>query len=380
MILQINWTDIQYTSEEMGRSVYEFPLHIRVLFAITLLLVALILSLLFVVISSRIIKTNHEIRRRRIKDKYIDIFHQILFGDEAQLEGDRIFELIDKKDLRNLFNREVILETLVHLHESFSGETVGRLEKTYQNSGLYLHSLKRLKHRRWDMKALGLRELSRMNTKSAIPQIEPFIQHSHEILRYEARVALMKLSETDHLSFLDHEKGILSDWDQANIYTMLTRMPKEAVPDFSRWFEAKNPSVVEFAISMTGAFQQTQSLPKLLRMMDEASERQRLHIIRTFVRCNNASIEQYLIERFPSETETVQNEIIQSIAQIGTSKSTDFLERILKKPQDDISQTVFILRSLLHAGDRGQLLVEELSRKGSDRMRIAVAHAKDQRL
>lgn len=364
----------------MDRTIYSFPLHLRVLIATTLVFVALILILLFIIMSSRIVKTQRANRKAYLLRKYENILSQLLFEDESLLERPLIFTLIDKKDLKKPFDRKVVLESIVHLHESFTGEPLERLEKIYQSTELHLDSINRLKHRRWDIVAGAMRELAYMNIKSAIPKLKSFLNSKHEILRYEARVALMKLSDSDHLSFLDSEKAYLSEWDQANIYTILAKMPKETVPDFGRWLNSSNPSVVEFAISMTGAFQQNKNLPNLLAMLDEATEKQRIQIIRTFNRCNNSMIVETLIARYEQETESIKDEILQSFTNIGTKQATVFLASLLKRPQQDIAQTVFILRSLLRSGEAGQILVEETFRQGNERMKMAVLHAKDQRL
>ncbi len=373
-LLQINWTDIQYTSEEMDRAIYAFPLHLRVLIAITLFFLATVLILLFIILASRIRKTKRAERKVFLQKKYQDVFSKILYDDHPD------FNVIDPKDLKHSFDRDTLTQEIVHLHENFSGEIAARLEELFRASGLYRDSITRLNHRRWDKKAAGMREIALMNLREATDKVAPYITSKNEILRYEARVTIMKLSVSDPLSFLDKETEWLSDWDQANIFTMLRKMPDSAIPDFSRWLTSKNPSVVAFAISMIGTYHQHQAVPQLISMLDHTDERQRLLIIRALRQCEATVAEKKLIERYESETSTVQDEILHSFSTLGATSAIQFLDRLLEQPQEDIAQTILIIRSLLSAGPVGISAVDKRLQHGDDRLQMAIHHAKDQRL
>lgn len=373
-LLQINWTDIQYTSEEMDRTIYSFPLHLRVLIAITLGFIVLVLVLLFIILSSRIRKTRRAERKAALQQKYQAVFSGILYDDEPD------YSVIEAADLKYKEDRETLTQQIIHLHENFSGETALRLEELFRQSGLYRDSIERLKHRRWDKKAAGMREIALMNIREATDKVTPFIISKNEILRYEARVTIMKLSENDPFSFLDKEKEWLSEWDQANIYTMLKKMPEAAIPDFSRWLSSENPSVVSFAISMIGTYHQHKAVPQLINMLDHADERQRLQIVRALRLCEATVAETKLIERFPKETPSIQDEILLSFSTLGSSSAIRFLDKLLEEPQEDIFQTILIIRSLLSAGPVGISTVDHKMQHGDERLKMAILHAKDKRL
>lgn len=373
-LLQINWTDIQYTSEEMDRAIYAFPLHLRVLIAITLSFIAIVLILLFIILSSRIRKTKRAGRKVALQKKYQVIFSSLLYDDDPN------YTIIDAKDLVHRFDRDTLIQEIIHLHENFSGETALRLEELFRTSGLSKDSIIRLQHRRWDIKAKGLREIALMNLREAYDAVIPFISSKNEILRYEARVTVMKLSITDPLSFLDKETEWLSEWDQATIYTMLRKMPDSAIPDFSRWLNSKNSSVVAFAISMIGTYHQHKAVPQLIGLLDNVDERLRILIIKSLRQCEATVAEQKLISRFENETTAVQDEILHSFSTLGSSSAIRFLDNLLAKPQEDISQTILIIRSLLSAGPAGIAAVEHRLSQSDERLHKAINHAKDRRL
>src|SRR4051812_34452341 len=106
VLLQIDWSDLRYTVDDLSRTVYSFPVHIRVLLALTLIFILVILILLGVVLSSRIYKTGHVIKAESIRRKYEKVFRQLLFED--RVNSSDISPLFDKADLADAFNRQTI--------------------------------------------------------------------------------------------------------------------------------------------------------------------------------------------------------------------------------------------------------------------------------
>lgn len=378
-LLQIDWSDIQYGSEGVNRTIYSFPLHIKILWLITFSFILLTLILLLIVIASRIIKTKRTIRRSDLVKQFQPILSELLFN-HADSDRESVRKEFGEETLSDPFKRDILLEEILHLHDNFTGESADRLEKIFKLLDLHQDALERLKSKKWHVVARGMRELAFMNVKEAYGPISAYLTHKNEMLRYEARITLMKLNDEDHLAFLDKENAQLSEWDQSYIYTMLCKMPENTIPDFSRWLDSPNGSIVDLSITMTGAFHQQQSVPKLLSMLQSSDESRRVRIIRALKKCGATVSEDSLIARYSGETPDVQKEIINSFTTLGSSKSIQFLSGLLKQQQSDITQTVNILRSLLATGPEGEKAVNDFFLRSDERMRMAVLHAKDQRL
>lgn len=379
-LLQINWTDIQYSSRELDRAVYNFPLHLRVLFVITVCFLLLTLLLLMTILASRIVKTKRSLKKHDLQKAFQPILSELLFGTGTAPEAATIRKRFEPIDTGNRFIRKVLMEEIIHLHDNFTGESALHLEKIFMTLGLHEDCLKKIESKRWHVIAAGMRESALMNIREATPKIAKFLDSKNEMLRYESRITIMKLSESDPLSFLDHEQATLSEWDRSYIFTMLTKMPEKSVPDFSRWLGSANASIVDFSISMIGAFHQQQSIPKLIGLLESADEKRRVLVIRSLRKCGATAAEEALIRRYEKETPSVRDEIIQSFATLGSIRSVEFLSDLLKKSQNEISHTVHILRSLLAIGTDGERVVNDAFLRGEERLRTAILHAKDQRL
>ncbi|MFM8433065.1 MAG: HEAT repeat domain-containing protein [Bacteroidota bacterium] len=379
-LLQISWTDIEYSQEELERAVHVFPVHLRVLVACTLFLVCISLIFLFIVFTSRIRKTKREWWKVRLLEIYSPVFNELLFSNMDLSNEGKVKDCFSKKDLIKKESRKILSDALIHMHSNFSGDISKRLETLYRTLGFHEDQLALLHDKQWHMVAKGMRNLALMNIKESCGYVRPFLSHPNEIVRYEARVVLMKLSESDHLSFLDEESSWLSDWDQANIYAMMLRIPDIVVPDFSRWLDSSNPSVVDFSIYMIGRFNQLQSIPRLLNLMENADDHKKILILRAIRACNAGLAEEKIIESYEQEKAEVRSEMLVTLQQIATERSGVFLIGLLRRPADSIQTYIQATKCLLTLGEGGVSAIERIIVTQDQRVATAVRHAMDSRI
>ena len=378
--LQIDWTDLQYTADEVSRDVYSFPVHIRVLIGVTILFLAIILILLAVIMGSRIYKTQRENKRILLRKKYQPIFTRILFESDEALSDEAVYKLFEETDLKIPYHREIINDEIIHLHSNFTGDAALRLEKLFVQLLFHEDSIRQLKSTQWHLVAKSMRELALMNVREAHPILAKFLNSKNEILRMEARVAMMKLSETEPLSFLSKETEQLTDWDKANIHAMLTRMESPVIPDFSIWLNSPNKTVIHFCIMMIGYYRQQESADVLVRILNHEDEIIRLAVVRALRDLNARSSEESLITLYPLETSEIQFEILKTLEVIGREKSTFLLEKILKHPITEYRLAIQAVRSLLVTAGNGPQKVQEMLRTGEPTLQMIIRHALDKRL
>lgn len=379
-ILQIDWSELQYAVDDFNRTLYSFPVHIRILIGITVAFLLIVLFLLIVILSSRIYKTRRSVTSNYLRKKYQPVFTRLLFEDDSGIAAGPKATVIDPGDLKTKFNREILLNEIIHLHENFSGETAVRLEQLYTDHSFHLDSLEKMKNKRWYIVAKGMRELALMNVRTCYDDLSKFLNHKNEILRMEARIAMMKLSSSDPLAFLSRINEPLSDYDMANIHSMLSKMPEQSIPDFSAWFNSHNKSVVLFSIMMTGRFRQQDSTEILLRMLDTGDENVKAGVIRALKELNTAVAEDKLVTMYSLESTDIQKEILSTLEVIGKVKTAELMEKILKQPVTDYALSIQAVRTLLaSAGDAGQRIIQLVTGSHPE-LGLIIQHAKDRRL
>ncbi len=347
---------------------------------VTVLFLLVIIILLNVILGSRIYKTKRLEKRNKIKKKYQPFFTRILFEDESLLLHPELLNEFDKEDLSIKFNRSILSDEIIHLHENFTGETATRLELLFVKLGLHYDSLEKTKHRRWYVVAKGMRELALMNVQEARENLVEFLNHKNDILRMEARISMMKLSTEEPLSFLSKIKEPLSAWDQANIHSMLSKMPEKMVPDFSNWLNSQNTSIVQFCILMIGAFRQRESTDVLVHMLDNEDEKVRLSVIKALRELNAYSSEAKLIIMYPLESENIQFEIVKTLEAVGKENSAVLMEKILRQPVKNYSISIQAVKTFLATSVSGKQRLDHLLESSNPQLQLIVQHAQDKRL
>lgn len=378
IFLQVNWSDVEYTVDEVSRSVYVFPVTIRVLIGVTLLFLVIILVLLGIIMGSRIHKTRRANKVIEIKKKYQPVFTELVFNE--QLTREQVISRFDPIDLKTPFNRLNILENIIHLHENFTGEAADRLAEIYKHLGFDQDSMNKLKSKSWYVIAKGMKELALMNVKSSYNDIARFLNSKNEILRMESRISMMKLSDKEPLSFLAKETEPLSDWDFANIYTMMTRMPETMIPDFTTWLNSPNKDVVLFCVHMIGTYRQHDATNTLILLLKTPDERLKLAVIKALKNLSAAAAEQPLLDMYSLESLEVKNEILKTLEVIGTGNSVQMIEKIIKLPIEDYPLSIQAIRSLISMGEKGRMVVEQVFQQADPQMQLVISHAKDKRL
>ncbi len=379
-ILQIDWSNIQYTVDEYSRTLYSFPVHIRFLLGVTVLFLVFIFILLNVILGSRIYKTKLLNKRKQLREKYKPLFTQLLFEDESFLLDPNLLEKFAAEDLENKYHRSILCDEIIHLHENFTGEAASRLELLFVKLGLHHDSIEKIKNRRWYITAKGMRELALMNVRESQTNLSEFLNHKNDILRMEARISIMKLSTENPLSFLSKIKEPLSAWDQANIYSMLTKMPEQTIPDFSNWLNSTNKSVVQFCILMIGAFRQQDSMNVLIHMLDHEDEVVRLSVIKALRELNAYASESKLVIMYPLETEDVQFEIVKTLEAVGKESSATLMEKILRQPVKNHSISIQAVKTFLATAQDAKQRLDHLLESSNPQLKLIVQHAQDKRL
>lgn len=190
----------------------------------------------------------------------------------------------------------------------------------------------------------------------------------------------MKLSIGDPLSFLSQEKGELTDWDTANIYAMLSKMPEHLIPDFSFWLSSPNKDVVLFCIRMIGTFRQQNSANVLILLARNEDPVIKSSSIKALRELNATLAEQTLIDMYPLENKEIKKEILRTLEVIGSAPSVLLLDKIIRQPLDDFPLAIQAVRALIANGEQGLKTVDRILENAGPQLQLIIQHARDKRL
>jgi hypothetical protein len=287
----------------------------KILLVILAYLLISVFLLFFAIVINRYQKTIKRNKIRRIKDEYQDQLASFLFDDEA--------EHFEFQGIDRALNRQIFIDELRDLHANLHGETAEKLRDLYFNLGLHKDSIRKVYKRRWDIKAKGFRELAQMDVKDANDQIIKYVNSKNPILRVDAQVAMVKLSEQNPLSFLDNLDYELSYWEQINIYDTLV-YHQINIDSFEPWLNNPNSSVVTFAIRMIGLFKHVQSAAQVREMLRDESPEVRFAAVQALGALEMTIYTEDLKSLFYRETEILRI-IIEEAKESGEMNGSEVL-------------------------------------------------------
>ncbi|MFO7616113.1 MAG: HEAT repeat domain-containing protein [Bacteroidales bacterium] len=272
--------------------------------------------------------------------------------------------------------KQLLIEEIMKLYPNLSGEIGNKMRELYIGSGLRNESASKLQSLDWKVRAEGFRELAVLNVPVAIEEIERCLNSNNMILRTEARLALIRLDREDPWCFLSRMKKPFTEWEQLQVYELL-HGGGVAVPDFGRWLDAANESVVIFCIRMARAFDQDESYRKLIPLLYHENPEIRKEVVMALGHFRKTESLPLLIERYGIENQENRIQVIQSIARIRSEDAANFLRGILDPEEELRIEAAEALAGLESVGLDG---IEEILRKSEERLQAVGRHLLTKRL
>lgn len=228
------------------------------LFLIVLILLFFSLALLFLtlLIISRIKKTIALKKKKFLEPIAERLLFSVVFENKSfkDLQNDIAFTA----NINNKFFRFILLDSVIKLHRTYTGEYSKKTETFFFESNLIKETYKKLNSRQWPDKCEAIRELAEMNITDSYSLIRKNVYSKNLTLRQEAMMAMLKLKGVDGLNFLNGYQETLSDWIQLNLISIIkNNFPITEEPYYSSFIASTNVSVSLFGKRLKAYYEQS---------------------------------------------------------------------------------------------------------------------------
>lgn len=252
------------------------------------LVVILVIVIFILVIYLKVLRRNIRITVKR-NIKYTNIVEQMLIeflysneeGDGFSKNQKAIIKKF-KKGLPSKRKRKIIIETFIKLGQEISGNMVFTMYNLYEEIGLLKFTVKKLRSKKWNIVALGIRDLRQFRVKRTQHLITKFVNHKREEVRREAHLYFLELFGYKGLSFLDNLKLPLSEWDQIQLLGEVQRIENNEILDGEKvieWLQSENDYVVIFVLRIVKFFNRLETKEILLNLINHSNIEIRLKVI-----------------------------------------------------------------------------------------------------
>lgn len=353
-----------------------FPYFGKSITLVAFLIVIIVLSITTMVILLVVILLNRRRMERRAKlnqyllENYQQLIISYLYG-EADL---KMFSEIAS----NRYRRQVLIDQMKDVAINLKGDSWEKLRSLYLDLGLDHDSIQRANARRWHIKVKGFRELAFMNIKDANDEIYKSLNSHNEILRMEAQIALVRLSDDKPFEFLYHLRRPFSLWEQITLHELIVQHDIQ-VPLFNKWIDSPNDTVVMFALRMIREFKQTETEDDVRRALGHPNEDVRELAIKVAGDLKMTSTLGVMKRMYKNEDYNNSLEILRSMGKMPDEAYLGFLKLVLDK-EDDVQLQIEATKAIENMGEPGIKELVKLMKSEYKNYNIIIRHVLDRRI
>ena len=331
---------------------------------------ASMLILLVVILLNRNRMEKEARLRQYLMEQYQALIVDYLFGNTG-------FEAFSKIASDN-FRRQVLIDQMIDVSVNLKGETELKLMKLYRQLELNKDSLARAHSRKWHKKIKGFRELAFVGIKDGNEAMYKALNSRNEILRMEAQIALVRLSEEDHFEFLSHMKRPFSLWEQITLHDLIIQH-EIPVPQFQKWLSSENPTVVMFALRMIREFKQTEAEPEIRKVLLHRDQRVSQLAVEVAGDLDMRSTLDTMKRMYKFQEYNNCLEIVRSMGKMPEQAMLGFLKLVLDK-EDDVQLQIEAVKAIENMGEVGVQALVKVMKSEYKNYNIIVRHVLDRRI
>ncbi|MGW8316257.1 MAG: HEAT repeat domain-containing protein, partial [Bacteroidales bacterium] len=300
------------------------PVFISILYAVIFYSILTLVILLIIILLNRNRMQREKEQREYLMERYQEILMDYLFDEIKRPASQEELKLI----AINPFNRQILINQMIDLSINLKGEIKDDIRELYLKLGLKRDSLQKAYSRKWHKNVKGFRELAFMNIRDATDKIMECLNSPNDILRMEAQIAMVALSDENPYYFLDFMEKPFSLWEQVTLQELVVQQ-NLPVPPFKQWFNSANETVLIFALEMVAWFKQKEAGEEVLRLFEHANEEVRRTAFRVSGEIGLRSALPLLRERYLMESYENKTQILNTFVKIPEEQYLDFLKSVL---------------------------------------------------
>jgi hypothetical protein len=340
----------------------------------SLLIIGFIINailIIFLLEYSNTIKNKLE----RFDQLYTQMYERALTGYIFQ-EYDLESAVKRIKHIKYPRNRRVLIAVLFNFKKNLSGDLNDKLLDVFFRLGLEKDSIKKTGSYSFYQQILGIRELTNLYPKIALPVVEAHINDENDELRAEAQTSYVRLNQEEPFRFLGSLRKPFTRWTQLTSFYIF-RLHKLPAPSFVEYLKSDLYNVQNFSLRMIIFFQQIENAQEIIKMLDAKREMTRFLAIRAVNELGIQEAKPRLKELYEKETYKNQLEIIKGFLHTGDAGDFDFLENIIR--QKDITLKIEACRSMYFMSTPGKEKLLSLKEEKELDLEPFIAHIHDPR-
>jgi len=346
--------------------------------------VALVNALIFIILASFVTMVVLLItillnRRRMEKEAKL---RQYLLEQYQSLIIDYLFGNTTSDAFRSIasdnYRRQVLVDQMIDVSVNLKGDSEAKLTRLYMELELDRDSIRRAHSRKWHHRIKGFRELAFMGIREANDEMYKSLNSRNEILRMEAQIALVRLSDKEHFEFLSRLERPFSLWEQITLHDLILQH-NIPVPEFKKWLGSANPTVVMFALRMIREFKQRDAEPEVKIALLHRDNRVSKLAVEVCGDLDMRGTLDTMKRMYKFQDYNGCLEIVKSMGKMPELAMMGFLKLVLDK-EDDVQLQIEAVKAIENMGEEGVKALVKVMKSEYKNYNIIVRHVLDRRI
>lgn len=297
-------------------------------FFIPFLMVVFILLTLFIILGR--LSYDHSIPYRENVTYKSEIFftEMILAKPDKNTLNIKLNEFTNAIPLNKNWCKELVINDMIRLKRNLKGKAADSIIVFYRALKLNNYSSGLMRNFLDLNKCEGLYQFQSLDYKNSIDEIKPFLQSSNKIIRSNATMAYISLTDGDMSVFNEFPRKI----SLLNIIKIMDIYHERKLPipkNIDDWIDSANTTVIILGIKTMVFYNylnKSDAIIELVKHEDEAIKKEAIIAIRDLYLYES---ERLLIKVF--ETSSLENkfEIVKTLKIIGNQEAIEFLKNVI---------------------------------------------------
>jgi hypothetical protein len=339
------------------------------IFIILASFVTMIVLLIVMLLNRRRMEKEAKLRQYLL-EQYQSLIIDYLFGNA----GAEAFRSIASDNYR----RQVLIDQMIDVSVNLKGDSGDKLTRLYKELELDRDSIRRARSRKWHLRIKGFRELAFMGIKDVNDEMYKSLNSRNEILRMEAQIALVRLSDKEHFDFLSKLEKPFSLWEQITLHDLILQH-NIPVPEFRKWLSSANPTVVMFALRMIREFKQRDAEPEVKIALLHRDQRVSQLAVEVAGDLDMRGTLDTMKRMYKFQNYNGCLEIVKSMGKMPEQAMMGFLKLVLDK-EDDVQLQIEAVKAIENMGEEGVKALVKVMKSEYKNYNIIVRHVLDRRI
>jgi|GEM_PF-2656630 len=272
-------------------------------------------------------------------------------------------------NVSNVYEYHAARNLLKNYFQLLSGEYRTFIVQIFADNKLNKRSLKKLKSRWASTREVLtiLSDLSLTREPVSMEVAEQLLASKSTQVRRGIREYLIKIQGMDAVPLIFSHVDTLSKLDVVELYESIKLYKKDEKIYFHQYLHVENDLNFNYLLlDLVTRFQEYDAQETLLALFNEGPADLREKVVNTMGKLSLYEVEGYLMARYPSETPSIQLEILKALGRLSSGLAREFLLRIFQDMNLPTDFRKHALRSLYAIRNTAPGMIENLERVSQD--------------